>query len=88
LNIIGDPTEKAFVISAKHAGIFKKEETEKEIRLIEYSFSSKRKLMSIVRENIGNKKITSYVKGAPDILIQKCSKELVDGRVIDRKSVV
>lgn len=81
IDILGDPTEKAFVMSADIAGVLKKEETEKEIRLIEYSFSSKRKLMSIVRKN----KIhpISYVKGAPDILIKKCSHELVNGRVIE-----
>ena len=80
VNVLGDPTEKALVISADSAGVLKKEETEKEIRLIEYSFSSKRKLMSIVRENHVNP--ISYVKGAPDLLLKKCTHELVNGRII------
>ena len=80
VNVIGDPTEKALVISADTAGVLKKEETEREIRLIEYSFSSKRKLMSIVRENHVNP--ISYVKGAPDLLLKKCTHELVNGRII------
>lgn len=79
INILGDPTEKALVISAETAGIFKKQETETEKRVIEYSFSSKRKLMSIVRMN---NELISYVKGAPDFLIKKCSKELINGKVV------
>ena len=78
--IFGDPTEKALVLSAHKAGLIKKQELEKELRVIEYSFSSKRKMMSIVRKING--KLISYVKGAPDIILKNCSKELVNGRVI------
>jgi|SRR3989344_4537034 len=80
LSIFGDPTEKAFVISADKAGLYKKEETEKENRLIEYSFSSKRKLMSIVRKN--NHLPISYVKGAPDIILKNSTSELRNGKII------
>ncbi|MDP1729125.1 MAG: HAD-IC family P-type ATPase [archaeon] len=86
INIIGEPTEKAFVISADNAGLSKEIETQKESRIIEYSFSSKRKLMSIIRRDSTNKLI-SYVKGAPDILIKKCSKELFNGRIINLTSL-
>ena len=79
--IFGDPTEKALVISADKAGLLKKEETEKETRVLEYSFSSKRKLMSIVRRS--GKGLVSYVKGAPDIVLHRCSKELVNGSAIN-----
>lgn len=78
--IFGDPTEKALLIVAEKAGLLKKDETEKEKRVIEYSFSSKRKLMSIVRET--DKGLISYVKGAPDIILHSCTKEIVDGKVI------
>jgi len=81
VKILGDPTEKALVISADKAGLLKKEETEREPRVIEYSFSSKRKLMSIVRKT--DRGLISYVKGAPDILLKKCTRELVNGRVIN-----
>jgi Ca2+-transporting ATPase len=77
--IFGDPTEKSLIVSAQKAGLLKKQLTEKEKRIIEYSFSSKRKLMSIVRKN---KFLVSYVKGAPDILLKNCSRELVNGKII------
>jgi len=80
INIIGDPTEKALIISADKAELLKREETEKESRIIEYSFSSKRKLMSIIRKS--DRVIVSYVKGAPDILIKNCTRELVNGQPV------
>lgn len=78
--IFGDPTEKALVTSAYKSGFLKKEEVEKEMRVKEYSFSSSRKMMSIIRKTDG--KFISYVKGAPDILIKKCSRELINGRIV------
>jgi Ca2+-transporting ATPase len=78
-NVFGDPTEKALIISAEKAYLDKKKETEKETRIIEYSFSSKRKLMSIVRKN---DRLISYVKGAPDVLLRHCDKELIRGRIV------
>jgi len=81
MKVFGDPTERALVISADKAGLLKKEETEKETRVIEYSFSSKRKLMSIVRES--GKGLVSYAKGAPDILLHRCSKEIVNGKIVN-----
>ncbi|MCU0642539.1 MAG: HAD-IC family P-type ATPase, partial [archaeon] len=74
MKALGDPTEKALVMSAYKAGIMKKDETEKELRVKEYSFSSSRKIMSIVRERNG--KFISYVKGAPDIILKNCTHEL------------
>ena len=80
IKTIGDPTEKALIISAYKSGIIKKEETEKERRVKEYSFSSTRKMMSIVREH--ENKFTSYVKGAPDIILKNCTHELRNGKII------
>jgi P-type Ca2+ transporter type 2C len=81
IEIFGDPTEKALVMSAYKSGFLKKTELEKETRIREYSFSSSRKMMSIIREREG--KFVSYVKGAPDIMLKKCSKELINGRVVN-----
>jgi P-type Ca2+ transporter type 2C len=81
VEIFGDPTEKALVTSAYKAGLVKKTELEKEKRVKEFSFSSSRKMMSIIRKRNGN--LISYVKGAPDVMIKKCSKELIDGKVVN-----
>lgn len=78
--IFGEPTEKALVISAFKSSLLKKIETEKQVRIKEYAFSSKRKMMSIVRKS--NNELVSYVKGAPDVIIKHCVKELVDGKII------
>ncbi|MCX8158771.1 MAG: HAD-IC family P-type ATPase [Candidatus Pacearchaeota archaeon] len=80
IKIIGDSTERALVLSAEKAGLSKKETTEKEERIYEFSFSSKRKLMSIIRES--DRRLISYLKGAPDIIIERCTKEIVNGEII------
>lgn len=79
IKVIGDPTEKALVLAAHELRILKKEMTELEPRIIEYSFSSKRKMMSIVREKNG--KLVSYVKGAPDTILKCCTNELINGQI-------
>jgi len=77
--VIGDPTEKALVLAAHEYGLNKKEETEKYPRIKEFPFSSERKMMSIVRSSKGN--LISYVKGAPEIIVQRCNAELINGKV-------
>jgi len=78
--LFGDPTEKALILSAKKLNLLKKEETEKEARVKEFAFSSKRKIMSIVRKS--DEGLISYVKGAPDVVLKKCTKELINGRLV------
>ncbi len=72
---IGDSTEVALVRLAKETGI----ERERKIRFDELPFDSKRKMMSsIYRED--NKYIV-YVKGASDVLINKCSHYVCESNV-------
>jgi Ca2+-transporting ATPase len=82
--VLGEPTEIALINFAKKFGVNKKKETEKEKRVREFCFTSERKMMSIVREN-GER--ISYVKGAPFILIERCTKEMINGKIvlIDKK---
>lgn len=63
---IGDPTEIALRIYADESGFYKSFE-----KIAELPFTSERKMMS-VSADFGGEKI-NYVKGAPDILIEKCS---------------
>lgn len=77
---IGDPTEVALIVSAKNNFLDKKELSEKEPRIKEFAFSSGRKMMSTIRKSEG--KLISYVKGAPEKIVEKCDYELINGKKI------
>jgi len=77
---VGDPTEIALIEAAENDFLSKEELSEKEPRIKEFTFTSERKMMSIVRKM--DKKYTSYVKGAPEEIIERCDYELIDGKRI------
>ncbi|NGX27165.1 MAG: Calcium-transporting ATPase, partial [Chlamydiae bacterium] len=78
--VAGDPTEGALLTVAGKKG-FTKAGLEKEYSFIEENpFDSERKMMSILRRDNGQKKL--FVKGAPDVLIQRAKKSLIDGREV------
>lgn len=73
LKISGDPTEIALTIAAAKAGITSNDLNETYQRIDELPFDSDRKCMSIVcRNNKGE--IYVFTKGAPDMIIDKCSR--------------
>jgi len=78
--IVGDPTEGALLTMAAKAGIRKDELEARSTFVEEIPFDSERKLMSVIRraENVGA--MTAYVKGAPDILLDRCTHILENGR--------
>ncbi len=87
----GEATEKAIVEAALKQGINKDELYEKMQRINEISFDSKRKLMSTIHKT--DDKFRIITKGAPDILLNRCSKILIDGRVqalgeYDKKRII
>lgn len=69
---IGDPTETAIIVAAQKNGIDKNLIGEKYKRLLELPFDSERKLMTTV--NSINKKNVVIVKGAFDVISNKCTK--------------
>jgi Ca2+-transporting ATPase len=78
--IKGDPTEGALVVAAAKTGLWK-EELEKEApRIGEVPFSSERKCMTTAHIVSGKKKI-AYMKGAPEIILNKCTKIYANGKV-------
>jgi len=78
--IKGDPTEGALVVAVAKAGLWK-EELEKEApRMGEIPFTSERKRMTTVHI-ISSKKKIAYMKGAPEIVLERCTKILVNGKV-------
>ncbi|MGB9778485.1 MAG: cation-translocating P-type ATPase, partial [Candidatus Bathyarchaeales archaeon] len=77
--IKGDPTEGALVVAAAKAGLWK-EELEKETpRIGEVPFSSERKRMTTV--HLASKKKMAFMKGAPEIVLERCTKILSKGKV-------
>ncbi|WP_422485728.1 calcium-translocating P-type ATPase, SERCA-type [Gudongella sp. DL1XJH-153] len=80
--IIGDPTEGALLTLAEKGGIITKRINGKYPRVKEIPFDSERKMMTTFHEMAGKDENVSFTKGAPDIIINRCSKILLDGDVI------
>ncbi len=80
--IIGDPTEGALVTLAGKANIVKSEINKNYPRIEEIPFDSERKMMSTFHKNYIPEKIVSFTKGAPDIVIDRCSHISMNNKVI------
>lgn len=79
---LGDPTELALLRFAGNYrdGTFQKEKLEKTMpRINERAFDSKRKMMTTVHQS--KEGIVSYTKGAPEIVLNCCSRILINGKV-------
>ena len=79
--ITGDPTEGAMLTFSEKWNINQENLNEKHPRLEEIPFDSTRKMMTTFHEMDG--KNYGYTKGAPDVVIEKCSKTLVNGEIVD-----
>lgn len=75
--VIGDPTEGALVIVAAKAGLSREAVVEKYPRLAEIPFDSERKMMTTFHQMNGL--VRSFTKGAPDVLLERCSGVLTQG---------
>lgn len=76
----GDPTEGALIIAAAKAGLWKEELEKQQPRIGEIPFSSETKRMTTVHVSSGKSKM-AYMKGAPEIVLGKCTKFLTNGKV-------
>jgi len=74
LRWLGDPTEIALKVASRKAQLTLEAPRKKEI-----PFSSERKMMSVIVE--GKNSLTMYVKGAPEVIVEKSNQLFKDGRV-------
>jgi len=78
-SIIGDPTEGALITLAAKGG--EMQARRKYPRLAELPFDSSRKMMTTFHPN-GDHGIISFTKGAPDLVLKKCSDRLIAGKIV------
>ena len=80
-NVLGEPTEAALVAFALKNGYNKNDLLKEQPRVSEAPFDSMRKMMSTLHPFAG--KVIQYTKGAPDVILSKCTKylSLEDGSV-------
>lgn len=81
-SIIGDPTEGALVTLAGKANITSEDINKSFPRVEEIPFDSDRKMMTTFHKDFVPNKIVSFTKGAPDIIINRCSFIKTEDKVI------
>jgi Ca2+-transporting ATPase len=74
--IKGDPTEGALVVAAAKAGFSKTDLDSKFPRIAEIPFTSETKRMTTLHKT--GEGVTAYAKGAPEVIIQSCTRQLTE----------
>ncbi len=83
-NVTGDPTETAFVSKAFEEKLDKNQLEQGMPRVAEIPFDSERKLMSTVHKMEQGYRV--MVKGAPDVLLNRCTLPAAQAQVIAEKN--
>jgi Ca2+-transporting ATPase len=77
-SIQGDPTEGALLVAARKVGLEEATLDARFQRVGEVPFSSERKLMSTIHRDLeGAGRLLVFTKGAPEVLLSRCSCEIV-----------
>ena len=78
----GDPTEGALIVAARKAGLNEKTLEAHFKRVREIPFSSERKGMTTIHADAARPEhLLVFTKGAPDLLLARCSQELVGSKL-------
>jgi magnesium-transporting ATPase (P-type) len=72
--VIGDPTEGALVVLGRKGGLAAEELEKEHPRVFEIPFDSSRKMMTVICG--GGEKRTAYCKGAPNVVLERCTRIL------------
>lgn len=78
---LGEPTETALLSFAEKIGYNVEKIREDFPRTYELPFDSSRKMMSVLCK--ANNEKTMFTKGAPDVILKRCSKAAVDGEEVE-----
>ena len=92
--ILGDPTEGALVVAAAKSGYSRDEASRALPRIDEIPFDSERKRMSTIHRadslalrvavpGLGAMPLIAFVKGAPDVILELCTRQIEGGQTID-----
>lgn len=81
--IVGDPTEGALIVAGAKGSYEKEKMNEDFARIEEIPFDSERKMMTTFHKNFISNKIVSFTKGAPDIILDKCTKMVQNGSTVE-----
>ncbi len=84
---IGEPTECALVNYAEKLGLSKNVQKNEFVRVGEVPFDSMRKMMSTVHKT-SDGALVQFTKGAPDEVLKRCTKALVDGKIVDMTDAI
>lgn len=79
--IIGDPTEGSLITLGGKGEIYKEQINNEYPRIEEIPFDSSRKMMTTFHKDFFPDKIASFTKGAPDVLLNRCNKIYIDGKI-------
>ncbi len=84
-DVIGDPTEAALVVLAAKMGVDAATSRQEIPRVAEVPFDSAYKFMATFHrtEFRGQDSLVELVKGAPDVVLQRCTTIMVDDDVVD-----
>lgn len=81
--IHGDPTEAAFLVAERKLGVTERREQRFE-RVGEIPFTSERKLMTTIeRDHEHGDALVAITKGAPDVLLGRCTRARVGLEIVD-----